>query len=232
MTSELNNYIYPTACNPCILRCALENGKEISTLYMEHTFDTIYVQLAFTENMYKEDETLFHCDYMEAKDGGLPFLIVLDIIKSGSKDFKSFNYNIRLELAKSILEDPFFFDINSYANEYRVRLPLLFNLNQINEVFTHIIPNMYGVAHGVAFTKDGFREQVKTNDNNFLIRKTKLPEVYELYIDGMTPVPGNNIAYIPSLELSKRLRDLLSTRNSTRIRCIMHEKRQKWIPVV
>lgn len=232
MDSTVENYIYPTAFNPCILRCASENGKDICTLYMEHTFDTVYVQLAFTDKICKENETLFRCDYMEAKDGGLPFLIVLDIIKSGHRTYTDQKYGVRLELCRQLLEDLEFFDMNSFSNEFRVRSPLLFHILQIDEVFTYIIPNMYGVARGVAFTKDGFREPVKSEDNSFLIKRTKLPEVFELYLDGLTPVSGNNIAYIPSIEVSKKLKHMMNNRNSMRIQCEFHEKRQKWVPIV
>lgn len=231
MEGTVENYIYPSAFNPCILRCFMENGKQVTTLYMEHTYDTFYVQLSFTENMFKE-ESLFRCDYMEAKDGGLPFLIVTDIIKCKSRDYCDQKYGIRLELTRLLLEDPEFFDINSFANEYRVRCPMLFDIAQISEVFTHVIPNFYGVAHGVAFTRDGFPELVKTNDNNFLLKRTKLPEVYELYLDGVTPVSGNNVAYIPNMEVSKTLKNRLQNRNSIRTQCSFDESRQKWVPIM
>src|SRR5690349_13696684 len=232
MDSNPENYIYPTACNPCILRCSLENGKGVTTLFMEHTFDTMYVQLAFTDVFYKQDETLFRCDFMEAKDGGLPFLIVNDIIKIGSRTYEHVSYMIRYEFIRLLLEDPEFFDINSFSNEFRVRLPTLFEITQIQQVFDFIIPNLYGVANGVAFTKDGFRKYVKGSDeNNYLLKKTKLPEVYELFLDGITPVPGNNVAYIPNIEVAKKVKNALEGRNSIRIRCSFDDKRQKWIPI-
>jgi hypothetical protein len=232
MDGNAENWIYPSSFNPCILRCALENGREVSTLYMQQTSDTMYVQLASTEKIFNEQDSLFRCELMEARDGGLPFLIVYDVIKIGDRKFDNVRYPVRFELCRQIIEDEEYFSQTSYMNEFRVRIPILYPLEQIDQVFTYIIPNMYGIAHGVAFIKDGFNDSTKVSGNNYLIRKTKLPEVYELYVDGTTPVPGNNIAYIPTLELAKKVKNFLANRNSARVKCEFNENRQKWVPIL
>lgn len=234
MEGQEDNYIYPSAGNPCILRCLTDStGTRICTLFLEHTYDTMYVQLAFTDKIFtKNEDSVFRCDYMEPRDGGLPFLQLIDVLKVGEKDLKEQKYAIRMELAKQIIEDPLLFDVNSLENEFRVRAPPLYRLEQIEEVFSLVIPNFYGVAHGVAFTKDGFREQLKNEKDQYVIRKTRYPEIYELSVDGVTPIPGNNVAYVPTLELSRKLREFLSTRNSAKVKCTFHADRQKWVPLL
>ncbi len=232
MEGPEENYIYPSAFNPCILRCVLKNGIPTTTLYMEHTCDTKYVQLAFAEDVFEEDDILFKCDLMEAKDGGFPYLIIQDILKMREKNWKEVKPMVRYELIKMLFYDPTYFDINSTDNGFRVRLPILFDVSQIHEVYDFILPNFYGVVHGVNFIKDTHSQVSKSKDNQYIIRKTSLPEVYELYMDGIQPLPGNNIAYIPTMELSRKLKELLSQRNSAKVSCILNEERQKWIPVI
>lgn len=237
MISE--NWIYPTAFNPCVLRCVYENGHPTFCIFWEHTCDTKYVQLAFSDEIVKDTGTLFRCDYMEPVDGGLPYLIILDVIStneniSSNKNIMPFvKYPDRRHVPRSILEDPTLFDINSSVNEFRVRPPTMFHATQIKEVFDYIIPNFFGVTYGVNFCCDGFSSLTeKTEENRFLIRKTLKTEVYELYLDGVQPVPGNNIAFIPTMELSKKMKAFLQNRNSAKVKCVFNESRQKWMPVL
>lgn len=236
---EHDAHIYLTAFNPCILRCIHANGHPSATLYMEHTLDTLYIQLAFTEKVFTERESLFRCDYMEARDGGLPFLTIVDVLKIGERHLKdTVSQPVRFELVKQILSDPDFFDVHSSVNEFRLRSPELFHVSDIHEVTTFFMPSFYGMALGTAFITDrvGSQRKVvdigKNTDSEFIIRKTQKPEVYELYIDGVQPVAGNNIAYIPTIDLSKKVKAFLQHRNSARIPCVFHEGRQKWMPVL
>lgn len=232
ITGSHESHVYLSAFNPCILRCIHANGHPTATLYMEHTLDTVYVQLAFTSKIFTEHESLFRCDYMEARDGGLPFLIIVDVLKIGVDSFETIAQPVRFEFIKQILDDPDFFDMSSSTNEFRLRSPILFEAAAIHEVFTYILPSFYGIALGTAFITDGRTARKKIADNEFILRKTQKPEVYELYIDGVQPVPGNNIAYVPTMALSKKLREFLQHRNSAKVTCIFQEERQKWMPVL
>lgn len=231
------NLIYPSAFTPCVLRCFSDSGHSTCTLYMEHTCDTMYVQLAFTKNVFKNGESIFRCEYMEAKDGGLPFLIIVDCLQiRGNSDIpRTACYNVRLEFIRLFLEDLKYFDISSMSNEFRVRFPTFFSINEIQDVFSYIIPNFYGVVHGVSFTNDSsssLNNFLKIEKNQFLIRKTRYSDVYELFLDGVEKVPGNNIAYIPTITLSKKVSKFLENKNSAKINCEFCETRQKWIPML
>ena len=227
-----NSLIYPSAHNPCILRCVHDNGHPMCTLYLEHSLDTQYVQLAFTDKIYTEEETLFRCDYVEARDGGLPFLTIVDVMKVGSENLTDVKPLVRLELVKLLLNDKQFFDVDSPTNEFRVRAPTIFDVAEITDVFTSILPSFYGVVNGIAFVKDKFPSPRKNDEDHFIIRKTRKSEVYELYLNGVQPAPGNNIAYVPTMDLSRKLKAFLQHRNSAKIRCVFQEDRQKWVPVL
>ena len=159
-------------------------------------------------------------------------MLILDVIKVGNKTFDDVKPSVRFEFVKSILKDPSFFDMDSTTNEFRVRAPILYDVADIHEVFTFLLPSFYGAAVGTAFIADGYCRRRKAADNEFVIRKTKKSEVYELYIDGVQPVPGNNIAYVPTLEASRKLKAFLQNRNSARVTCVFQEERQKWMPVL
>ena len=231
------NWIYPTSFNRCILKCSTSNGKDVTTLYMERNFDTLFVQLAFTPKVYQND-SVFLCDLLEPSDGGTPYLAIIDIIKFCGRSYNDQTYGVRWELAKQILQDPVFFDLHSPSNEYRLRSPIRFNIDQIDEVFSVVIPNYYGVTYGVRFTKDSLQNKnrdSRATDNSetiFICRKTKMPEVYEIFKDGLVPATPNNVLYIPNLSVAKEMKNVLFGRNSTKLKCCFDSLRQKWTPVV
>ena len=117
------------------------------------------------------------------------------------------------------------------TDEFRLLPARLFSAAMVTEVLTFHVPNHPGVCHGFAFVNDDFNPHYAgTEDGLFVVRKTRYPDVYELYEDGVHPIPGNNIAYIPTLCLSKRLREIFRERNSTSMKCVYNTQRQKWVP--
>ncbi len=239
--------VYPSAFNPCILRCARDSesgggsrqGDNVSvTLYMEHTFETLFVQLAFSDEFFANEENIFKCDLMEARDGGLPFLQVVDVLRLGAQTFSDVPYEKRHDILCETLQNPEYFDISSPSNEYRVRFPVFFSLAEVPSICQYELPNFYGVVLGFALTAN-YQERPCTErvgtfeDQNFVIQKTKLPGVYELFQPGAHfPVIGNNVAYIPNIQLAKQLRAHLNNRSSDLVKCTYDHTRQKWTPVL
>jgi hypothetical protein len=206
-----NNWIYPSAFNHCVL--SFESAD--TSLFFQNSGDTLYVQLAGGDKIHG---CAFHCDYVLAKDGGLPFLTV---IKKIGDDIDP----------RDIFTDPEFFDINSPHNEYRVRFPTMFPIDDIIDVFDFIIPNFYGNVCGVAFSKDKHAPVVDAAGKDvFTMKKTNQSDIYELFDKNGRPVDGNNVAYIPTLELSRAMSKLMLTRDSMRVKCDFHDVRRKWIP--
>ena len=233
MSSISNIWIYPCAFNPCILRCSNQNGNPTYCLYMEHTCDTLYVSLDFSSKVFEGDGSIFRCDLMSARDGGLPFLIVTNVISLCGKSNPNVSSDMSsaMFLPKTILENPEYFNMSSTINEYRVRPPTFLLVEQCEEMMTYLIPNFYGIANGFAFARDKcFPLPTKQDDNVFVVRKTPKTEVYEIFIDGYHPVSGNNTLYIPTLDMSRKLKALFHNKNSVKVHCVFDERRQKWSP--
>lgn len=225
--------IYPIAFNPCILHCYKDAFDEnVCTLFIENTCDTHFISLAFSEKIY--EGTLITCDLVEARDSGYPFLILTNVFEmNGIKIEETINYEIRLILLRDILQDLNFFNIHNQNNEFRLKTPTFFQNEMIADVQDNIIPNFYGIVFGVAFTSQVPENPLKAIGfnglNEFLIRKTKFPDVFEIFYDsGLTPVKPNNILYIPNISTSKKIFNLLQTKNSGKILCSFNSTRQKW----
>lgn len=235
-------FIYPSSFNNCILSCNKNYNQSQNILYFVNSCDTLYVQLGFTEKMYNQGETQFYCDHMQAREGGFPFIVFKDILKYKNESLSNKSRIERFELLKSILHDTTLLDTNVTLNEYKLNIIPLFEYNQINQVFDNIIPNMYGITFGVEFFSDdtfnaisnclsNSLSQSQSKTQQFIMRKTVYPDVYELYKDGIEKIDGNNIAFIPNMELSNKLSKLLSKKNSIKIECIFNTERQKWTPI-
>lgn len=233
MDGTKENFVYPTAFNPCLLKCYEQDGRRNVVLFNQTSQDTTYCQLAFKDCIFKGNGSTFKCDLMDAKDGGLPFLIVCDIMCVAGRDVSPEKYLVRHELVKLILQDDReYFDVHSSDNEFRLRPPLMMQVHDIREIFGWVLSNYYAVAKGLRFSKDSVsRVQVPDKGSQtFIVRKTKYSDIYELFVNGIEPAPGNNVAFIPNLEVSKRMRDLLRDRTSAPLDCTFDEIRQKYIP--
>ncbi|KAJ3026567.1 hypothetical protein HDV00_011772, partial [Rhizophlyctis rosea] len=228
--------VYPSAFNPCLLKCYEQEGKKIVALYNLTSVDTTFCQLSFQTPMFKGEGSIFICDMMEAKDSGLPYLIFVDMAAAPGEDIQANPFIVRHELIKRILQDNNLFDIHSPDNEFRLRAPLMFCTSDISSVFRWVLPNFYAAAKGIGFVRDTqdliSKKGASHADSVMIIRKTKWSDIYELFLsDGVTQVPGNNVAFIPNLDISKKMRDYLRFRTSAPIHCTFDEIRQKWIPL-
>jgi len=243
-------FVYPSAFNQCVLYCNKNSKENYNLLYFESTFDSIYIQLNFKQQIYDNGGSIFYCDYVLAKDGGFPFLVVNEIIKlcghdsnvgkntTGTKETPN-----KIQFIHKIIYDTQYIDIHDPLNEYRLKSPILFHVNDIHEVFTNILPNYYGLVHGVEFVDDSstFEFYSSTNStstyfNNqiesFILRKTTFPDVYEIFTNGIHKIQGNNIAYIQNLQVSQILNTLFKNKHSIKLKCQFCSERKKWKPIV
>lgn len=232
----MKNYIYPCSFNFCILRCFVQNGNNTSVIYTKNNkkFDSVqYVQLSFDSKIF-ENNYIFKCDLLEAKDGGLPFLHIIEVIQGIEKDV-------------NIILDKYFID--SINNDIRVKKCILFPLSSINYVYQYILPNFYGICNGVAFMNDS----INTNDSidstvtllknmktlkteEFIVKKGNLPEIYEISkykkYPNTTSKNDIEILYIPTICIAKKIYSLIKKSNEIIISCSFDMDRQRWIPVI
>jgi hypothetical protein len=72
------------------------------------------------------------------------------------------------------------------------------------------------------------RTQITGSQHEFRMKKTHLPDVYELF-DGDA---REGLAHIPNIHISHHCRELLRDRDECRITCVRSVKFNKWVPLV
>jgi hypothetical protein len=233
--------VYPSAFCHCKLYLSIQNGIKQNVLYFPKTQDIQYIQVEFSSELYESPGTVFYCDRQEAKDGGFPYLVLLDIIKQSTDTndiLELSNRFVRIELIKLYLQDATYLLSNGdpMYNEYRVVSPMLFHVTLLDDVMTNIFPNYYGIVYGVEFANDAIDlslEEKERDDMSFVMRRTSYSDVYELYqLDGITRISENYITYIPTLELSNKVTRKMQGLNSMRVKCEWNRDRQKYVPIV
>jgi hypothetical protein len=221
--------VYPSAFNHGVLTCSIDGSRQLSTLYFENTMDTWFVQLSVPKDLFQEGGSQFRVDLLEAVDGGQSILTICDVHRLSGRDVSDMPLSQRLLL----IDQTFFHEGESFdADEFRIMRPRLRPSSEIHRVITFDCHNHPGRCVGAAFTNDTYNRNTRPSEGTFLVRKSRYPEVYELFIDGVQPAPGNNVAYIPTLEMSKKLKGLFAERNSLTLPFHFHEARQKWVPVI
>lgn len=153
--SKPENWIYPTSFNRYILKVTADSHGTHAVLENIRSRECEKIKICFTPLMYcLNEETIIYCDKMEAKDGGKPYLFLLDIIKIKDKSFNNVRFGIRFELARALLSDPSFIHLDDVNDTYRLRTPPLFHVSEIDSFFNIIMPNFYAYANGARFFSD------------------------------------------------------------------------------
>ncbi len=65
----------------------------------------------------------------------------------------------------------------------------------------------------------------------FFIKKTKIPDVYELYFESSYGNVKEGIAHIPNMKTSKYCKELLQCQDMIKIKCVKSIKFKKWVPL-
>jgi len=227
--NTMTEKVYPSAFNHGVLTCTIDGQKKLTTLYFENTSDTWFLQLDLTPPVFADGGSQFRVDYLEPADGGHPILTVCDVMRLTGRDLSSLPPIDRWKKARDAL---FGEQETLHAGDFRLMQPRLRDARDMVAVMTFDIHNHPGVCIGAAFLNDTYNRHGGPGEGDFVVRKSRYPDVYELFTDGVQPVPGNNVAYVPTLEMSQQLRALFSGRNSVTLPCTFLEQRQKWVPSI
>jgi hypothetical protein len=220
--------IYPSRFDPCIVTCALDGSRRQVCIYNETTADTVFAQLPLADDIFSEGGSRFRADLVPARDGGRDFLTLVDVMVLMGQDTSGKGWEWKQAKINEILEQVV---TDASTHDFRLLAPRVFPASDIHEVVSYHIPNHPGHCLGAALVDDNFNAAITFEDQDrFVVRRTRYPDVYELFLDGVRPVPGNNTAYVPTLELSKEMRKMFEKRNSCVMRCTFDDRRQKWIP--
>jgi hypothetical protein len=92
-----------------------------------------------------------------------------------------------------------------------------------------IILNMKGYLHG---RKYGYEAEKSKNIGTFEVRKTDIPDVYDLYLTNQeNKLVRQGIAHIPNMKISHLCQDIFRDKNKEIMKCIHFQKFNKWIPM-
>jgi hypothetical protein len=229
-------FIFPSSFNPCVLYLKKDKNVKYNILYIQSTFDTMYIELVLKDSLYENNGSIFYCDFIQAKDGGFPFLLFKDISMLKGETVIG-DYTKRLSIINDIT------CLSNKLDEFRIKSPTLFPVEQIEHVVETINPNFYGIVNGIEFTTD-VEKSTKSLDigggggggdvKECIMRKTQQSDVYELFklSNGVEILCENNLAYIPTLELSKKLASIFKKKNSIKVSCEYNKDRRKWKPIL
>jgi hypothetical protein len=154
-------------------------------------------------------------------------LIICDIIKLyGEK--RAFD----IEFMYNLFNNDGIINLEDKTNEYKISLPVLFDTTEISTVMNFVVPNFFCKVNGTSLINENLSlmQSIHPVSNDFLVRKTKLPEIYEIYKDEFTQLHGNNVLYISSKEIALEMLKLFENKNSLRMKCIFDKVKDRWFP--
>lgn len=230
-------YLVPSAYEKCLLWITRTSVSVGCVLHQESTCNTRHVELPFT--LPKDVSCIIlECDLIEARDGGVAFLHLNDILEYQESTKKaepisepsSCWYMRRREMLQEYYLRNFTQD--SASSEFRVLLPKLYPAQDITLLYNLVLPNSYGLIRGFRLM-DNKRSIVKRYDvRKCTLHKSHLPDVYTVQSSPLQ-IPGNNIAYIANAGEAAKVAKLFdSTSTSVDVDCEYLPMRQKWSPIV
>jgi len=145
--------------------------------------------------------------------------------------------------------------INSYHN-FDCKVCRLYNYSELPDLIFNKIKTTELKINGLMFlpeytgkyyiyTNDTEFEELKNNTNvsitikktnnsslvEFFMKKTNIPDVYELYESNENNLIKEGIAHIPDMKTSHYFRTIFRNKNMIKINCIKSDRFNKWIPL-
>jgi hypothetical protein len=181
------------------------------------------------------------------------FYIVQENYMLCGNNIQTINIKDKLSNLENVI-DMINLKINKEQN-VEFKLCRLYEYNELPDLIFNKIKNTQLKINGIIFlpltsqkhyiyTNDSEFEELKNktinfsntklsnSESEFLMKKTNVPDVYELYIDE----DNNNyvkegIAHIPNIKTSHFYKKIFSDKNMIKVKCIKSEKFNKWIPI-
>ena len=93
-----------------------------------------------------------------------------------------------------------------------------------------IILNMKGYLHE---RKYGYESEKNKDTAIFEVRKTQIPDVYDLYtLNEENKLERHGIAHIPNMKISHLCQDIFREKNREIMKCVHFSKFNKWVPLI
>lgn len=190
-------------------------------LHQESSCNTRYVELPLTLPV-GVDNIVLECDLLDAQDGGVSFLHIVDMINYGTERMPDSFAKRRLRITKWLASHH---DSACASSELRVLLPELYPAQDIQRLYEMVIPNSYGIAKGFRFVNDTMTKLKQYGCRRGTMVRTHIPDVYR--VEGL---PGNDIAYIGGAAVARDLISRFGCANRIELTFQWDAIRQKWAP--
>jgi hypothetical protein len=206
------------------------NDIKIYTFNMNTPNMYLYFNTIFDGKIVKNNNTFLitDCYYLNGENmQGIELKTKFNIINNILNDITNLNLNLKLVTLYKYSDIP----------------KLIFNdLKNINLKINGLIflPNYSGKFY--IYVNDSEFENIKNNNQlqiisntnsecDFLIKKTKIPDVYELFFESSYGNVKEGIAHIPNMKISRYCKELLKYEDMIKIKCVKSIKFNKWVPL-
>ena len=170
------------------------------------------------------------------------FLLISDIYYYDNSKYIETITN-RINLIHSILTEQYIDD--EFSDICPIQVKRYFSSNDKDYIFNEFIPNLNYKIRGIYiipfnpnyknvlyFFTDSDLQNTKSVKNiyNFKVIRSNKPEIYDLYLNSQNNITKVDIAYIPNIERSKMINQLLTDKDNITMKCKYNTIFNKWEP--
>jgi hypothetical protein len=204
------------------------NNIKIYTFNMKTSNMFLYYDTIFDGKIINNDHTfmIYDCYYLNGEDmHGIELKTKFNLINNILTDITELNFNLKI------------IKIQKYNDIPKMVFEDIKNSNlKINGLV--FLPNFSGKFY--IYVNDTEFENIKNNTQtqinhnsefNFILKKTKIPDVYELFYESSYGLIREGIAHIPNMVTSKYCKELLKDKDMIKMNCVKSVKFNKWVPL-
>lgn len=206
------------------------NDIKIYTFNMKTSNMYFYFNTVFDGKIIKNDNTFLisDCYYFNGEDmHGIELKTKFNIINNSLNDILELSFKIKLVTLYKYSDIPKLIFENIKSLNLKIN-GLIFLPNYSGKFYIYVNDTEFDNL------KNNNQLQINVNSNSqceFFIKKTKIPDVYELFFESTYGNVKEGIAHIPNMKTSRHCRDLLKYQDMIKIKCVKSIKFNKWVPL-
>jgi hypothetical protein len=205
------------------------NEIKIYTFNMKTSNMYLYFNTVIDGKIIKNDSTFLisDCYYLNGEDmHAIELKTKFNIINNILNDLEV-NFNLKLVTLYKYSDIPKLVFENMKNTNLKIN-GLIFLPNYSGKFYIYV--------NDIEFENIKNNNQIQININtnsecDFFIKKTKIPDVYELFFDNSYGNVKEGIAHIPNMVTSKYCKELLKNQDMVKIKCVKSVKFNKWVPL-
>lgn len=205
------------------------NEIKIYTFNMKTSNTYLYFNTVLDGKIIKNDSTFLisDCYYLNGEDmHAIELKTKFNIINNILNDLE-INFNLKLVTLYKYSDIPKLVFENMKNTNLKIN-GLIFLPNYSGKFYIYVNDTEFENI------KNNNQIQININTNSecdFFIKKTKIPDVYELFFDNSYGNVKEGIAHIPNMVTSKYCKELLKNQDMVKIKCVKSVKFNKWVPL-